>query len=587
MRYSSYEEANRFAKESEELIHRTEDMIHAYESQNGHVFDSVRQYESLDDLEENLTEGQFKIMLSGYHFSSVFQHRPGKKLYVILSEAMGLREWISETQMKPRYSRWSYASVLDGSLLNIEDPMYWKYPGIIVSWFYGTKDFCLIDLVNDLVRAVCRHLSISTQDVIFYSGSAGGSAGIFAASRLQGSLGMGINPQLILSHFHCADDFCKRTGIDLREPDAFHRNDLIKVIKNSPSKFVILYNIASRVHDVQRQDTYFADEMGMELSYGLSKKGNVLLWGYYARNGIVEEHGVQEAKELVPYILSIGQKFEEGCLTEQDARDVLVFNHIWRWAFAKDQCIQSLNATLEAERQAAQEAAQAGIQRQEREKQVWKRCLQLALNGASFLTDTKFKDELSIGVPFLYACIQVLSICRPQQLLEFGFDEGTKIVAQYAEHEKCHHHVYDWDYERVTQLLASWQLRLHHTDIFGSDPVEVRRKGNSAIVYPAFQQEWQKHPDMQYDCILLKRSIVRGGAPSMDIMPYLPSLLSEDFVILVDCAGEACERMMIEDIGKVLEANGVAYQMIPLLDSAQDTCVIVSGGWAELVEAML
>ena len=44
---------------------------------------------------------------------------------------------------------------------------------------------------------------------------------------------------------------------------------------------------------------------------------------------------------------------------------------------------------------------------------------------------------------------------------------------------------------------------------------------------------------------------------------------------------------MIEDIGKVLEANGVAYQMIPLLDSAQDTCVIVSGGWAELVEAML
>ena len=220
---------------------------------------------------------------------------------------------------------------------------------------------------------------------------------------------------------------------------------------------------------------------------------------------------MQEAKELVPYILSIGQKFEEGCLTEQDARDVLVFNHIWRWAFAKDQCIQSLNATWEAERQAAQDAAQAGIQRQEREKQVWKRCLQLALNGASFLTDTKFKDELSIGVPFLYACIQVLSICRPQQLLEFGFDEGTKIVAQYAEHEKCHHHVYDWDYERVTQLLASWQLRLHHTDIFGSDPVEVRRKGNSAIVYPAFQQEWQKHPDMQYDCIVLNRSTVRGG----------------------------------------------------------------------------
>ena len=73
----------------------------------------------------------------------------------------------------------------------------------------------------------------------------------------------------------------------------------------------------------------------------------------------------------------------------------------------------------------------------------------------------------------------------------------------------------------------------------------------------------------------------------MDIMPSLPGLLAEDFVILVDCAGELCESMMIEDIGKILEAHDVAYQMFPLSDGVQDACVIVSSGWAEAVQAEL
>ncbi|MDD6698400.1 MAG: hypothetical protein SPL62_12700 [Selenomonas sp.] len=45
--------------------------------------------------------------------------------------------------------------------------------------------------------------------------------------------------------------------------------------------------------------------------------------------------------------------------------------------------------------------------------------------------------------------------------------------------------------------------------------------------------------------------------------------------------------MMIEDIGKILEAHDVAYQMFPLSDGVQDACVIVSSGWAEAVQAEL
>ena len=117
MRYGSWQEADcRFAAEADALEQRAKDTIHTLASRNDHILDTTRWYTSLEDIEQNLEEGRFEIMLSGWHFSSVFQHRLGKKLYVFLSDAFQ-RVWLSETEMQPLFRRWSYASVLDGSLL--------------------------------------------------------------------------------------------------------------------------------------------------------------------------------------------------------------------------------------------------------------------------------------------------------------------------------------------------------------------------------------------------------------------------------------------------------------------------------------
>ena len=151
-----------------------------------------------------------------------------------------------------------------------------------------------------------------------------------------------------------------------------------------------------------------------------------------------------------------------------------------------------------------------GQHRQETSKKMWERCLHLAMEGAMFLK-SRTVGATTASVGFLYGLVRTLKVCHPKSILEFGFDDATKIVAQYAEYTRCHHEVYDWDYNRVKAMLGSWGLSLHHTEIYGSNPIPVRRHAQEGMIYPAFSKKMQEQPERKFDGIFLKRSIVAGG----------------------------------------------------------------------------
>ena len=484
---------DKFAKEYARLKEEAGQKISAMSSNNPKIFTMYHKYESLEDVEQNLEEGHFSISLSGYLLRGLFQPKMGKKLYVMLSGGGRIGE---KQHQDPVYSRWSYASLLNGSLLNIEDPMYVKHPTLMTAWFYGTREHWLLEDVVALIRAVCRHLSLGIVDVVFYSSSSGGTAALSAAALIDGALAIAVNPQIRLTHWFHYPNFLETLGIDLDEKDPFHRNEISRLIRESSSRFVIVYNVES-YDDAEKQIAFFAEDMGMELTYGLSQKENVLLWGYDAKGG----HCSQEPRELFPYIVFIAQKFADGRLSLEDVHHVDAFNYIWHMMYEQNAKTKEIRKQLDNQRE------QTKIE----QRKAWDKFLVLALDGARFLPEQRLDIDDKIGKPFLYALLRVLSVFRLRQILEFGFDVATKITSQYAEHEGAQHHVYDWNRNRVMDMLKSWALPLHHTVIRGSEPVEVKRQEQDRIVYPAFAQERQRHPEEQYDCILLKRSIVRGG----------------------------------------------------------------------------
>ena len=61
----------------------------------------------------------------------------------------------------------------------------------------------------------------------------------------------------------------------------------------------------------------------------------------------------------------------------------------------------------------------------------------------------------------------------------------------------------------------------------------------------------------------------------MDLIPFLPQILSDDFVIIVDDYDRYGERNMVEEIEAILRKNGIKYASMSFLGE-NDVYVIAS-----------
>ncbi len=214
-------------------------------------------------------------------------------------------------------------------MLCIDDPMIQEYEAedFVLGWFYGTKEKSYIRLSLEIVQAVLRNLNLTQDKVIFFGSSSGGYAGIYAASMLNGSLAVGINPQIYIQQWMYTKEFEKITGIDLQTKDELRRNDLVSLIKENPSKYVILFNAMSNV-DLRSQLEPFCKDMEISPHYGLTKKDNVLLWIYYAK-GTNSPHNAFETRNIFLAIDSIAKRFYADESPEKMQSLAVFINRCW------------------------------------------------------------------------------------------------------------------------------------------------------------------------------------------------------------------------------------------------------------------
>lgn len=284
-----------------------------------------KHYSSLEDLETNLKDGSFSIVLDDVHFEAVFQQKKGKYLYVGLSGAHKAGRY------SPEFPRWTYAAILQGSYLGIDDPMLYKHDDLFLGWYYGTKSCSYINLCMQLVKSVCKKLDIRYENVIFFGSSGGGYAAIYAATLLKNSLSISINPQLILSRCSktAVQTFKNKTGIELEDPDPLNRNSLVQHLKeNSSSTHVIICN----AQDIPHFENHFlplAQNFGVKIRYGLAHCKNILFWTYDSY-GIPNPHNAFETKTIFSIIDYIAKEFKTQHISEEHQELAILINELWR-----------------------------------------------------------------------------------------------------------------------------------------------------------------------------------------------------------------------------------------------------------------
>lgn len=264
------------------------------------LFTKCPDYTTLDDLRDKIASGRFRITLHGAPFEGIFHEKPGKFLYVAFD---GRR---NPADPLPKFPRWSYSSLVEGSFLAIEDPMYYMHTALQLAWYYGTTDHCYLEDCVAIVKTVCARLNIPHENVVFFGSSGGGYAALYAATLLQNSLSVSLNPQLSISRHHTAGEFAKITGISLKANDPLNRNNLARqIIDHSASRHVIIYNSYDPHYSLFFQ---LAEALGIPLRYGISIAGNVLMWTY-STPGAPNPHNAMETRAIFSMIDYIAKEF--------------------------------------------------------------------------------------------------------------------------------------------------------------------------------------------------------------------------------------------------------------------------------------
>ncbi len=202
------------------------------------------------------------------HFEGLFIVGDSPVLYVFLPAARELSASL------PRFIRWSRHSLIQGSVICIEDPMYYNYPNLKFGYFIGNKTEDYTKYLALVIKKIAFHNNIPENNIIFYGSSAGGTVGINVSKYFNNSLSFSINPQILPKvprRFN--DNFKENIGTDLTKINSTHYTK--NALSNNNSKIIIMCNKQS-IEDF-RTIAEFMNENDIEFDSEFTIKNNVAI----------------------------------------------------------------------------------------------------------------------------------------------------------------------------------------------------------------------------------------------------------------------------------------------------------------------
>lgn len=232
--------------------------------------------EFISEKEIDLKEDHFHLIKDGWTFDILLTRHQEKKLFVLLC---GSRD------PKGKYPyprpRWSYFPFMPGNVLSIVDPMFYKFPNLELGWYYGTKDYCLLQATSTIIKKIQKQLQISDKDTLFIGSSGGGYASLEISKYFKNTTHLAINPQLRIGRHSDSRKFSDITGIDLNNNDSYGRNTTDDFIAtNKDCEYIIIQNARDERHCIEQLFPFLQKMEITALNIGINRYNNITLWIY-------------------------------------------------------------------------------------------------------------------------------------------------------------------------------------------------------------------------------------------------------------------------------------------------------------------
>lgn len=188
----------------------------------------------------------------------------------------------------------------------------------------------------------------------------------------------------------------------------------------------------------------------------------------------------------------------------------------------------------------------------------WSTIYNNTIIGSKWLIDKAISPgRWAVGYEFLYVLYRVLDEVQPDSILEMGLGQSTKLTGQFSMYYNAKHVVIEHD-PTWCDFFLKRNGRLVEKSTIKVLPLESH--GNGKDKYFGYEGYIELLKDEQFSLISVDGPW--GGEGSMsrrDILPLLPNILKNDFVIMFDDCGRAGEARTVAEVEKVLKSKDVEY----------------------------
>lgn len=164
----------------------------------------------------------------------------------------------------------------------------------------------------------------------------------------------------------------------------------------------------------------------------------------------------------------------------------------------------------------------------------------------------------AVGYNYLYVMTRVLNEMNPHKVLDFGLGISSTLISKYFEgkdYTDGEHLVIEQDENWKEFYLNSHKLS-RYSKIAIHESITKRHKNSK---YNAYANLDKSLANKKYEVISIDAPKGSFRYSRRDIIEYLPDILDDNWVILIDDAQMSGEKRTVKDIEKVLKGQGIKY----------------------------
>lgn len=191
---------------------------------------------------------------------------------------------------------------------------------------------------------------------------------------------------------------------------------------------------------------------------------------------------------------------------------------------------------------------------------VWGEIFNQCIRGSSWLKDTSFSPgRWAIGYQYLYPLYRILNELHPQNILELGLGQSTKMIAQYAANfPHVQHQVVEHDPEWISFFQQGYTIPKNTKIVQLGREFVPYKEANKVRVFKGFKEYFR---GQKFNLISLDAPL--GGDMKqyarIDVLQMLPDILADNWIILIDDCNRSGEQHTVQEMERVFKQSNIAY----------------------------